>query len=85
MRLRAATDWLVESCQPAPARALSTRGAKTPNTTSTTAQPTRTRRKWVDVHNPSLANTGNRPLALSSLSVPTSSAPDDEVLFHSLD
>lgn len=37
--LRAATDWLVESCQPAPARFFSTAGAKAPNTRSITNQP----------------------------------------------
>src|SRR5262249_41622627 len=49
IRLRAATDWLVGSCQPAPARADWTRGAKKPNATITTAQLSSTARRWVAV------------------------------------
>ena len=43
--LRACIDWLPLSCQPAPARADSTRGAKAPKTPRITAQTTRTVRK----------------------------------------
>ena len=53
---RAATDWLVESCQPAPARAFSTRGAKTPKTASTTNQRRTTARKCVAVQVPRRAS-----------------------------
>ena len=56
MTARAATDWLFDACQPAPASAFSTWMAKNPKTTSTRSQATSTRRKWVAAQAPSRAN-----------------------------
>ncbi len=53
---RARTDWLVESCHPAPARACSARTANTPKVPITTSQINRTARRWVAVQRPSRAS-----------------------------
>ncbi len=53
--VHACTDWLVESSQPAPASACSTRTAKNPNVPSTTSQTSTTTRRWVAVQAPSRA------------------------------
>ncbi len=53
-RSRACTDSEPDASQPAPARAPSTRGAKAPSPTTTTAQTTSRRRKCPAVHRPSL-------------------------------
>jgi len=71
---RAAMDWLLEACHPAPARALSTCTAKNPNTISTSSHPMSTRRKWVADHLPSLAN-GLGRLAWTVSSVPPRPSP----------
>ena len=47
IRARACTDCEPESCQPAPERAVSTRGARTPSPSATTTQAIATSRTWV--------------------------------------
>ncbi len=74
MMARAATDWLLEACHPAPASALSTWTAKNPKTRTTKSHAMRTRRKWVAAHVPSRANGLGRP---TSSRTPVSRGPRD--------
>src|SRR6476661_9230634 len=60
MTARACTDWLVESCHPAPDNADSIRGAKAPSPAITSNHSSRTARRCVADQRPNRANPPSR-------------------------